>query len=109
MKPIDKKLINMRWLDREKFIDGLALRPIFLQGSCPTMIPSLYKRESAIIAGINQGIGEILILCESIEEMQYLYNELYLRGRVFSLRWYGCECIYGEDNIWLLDSDEYRN
>ncbi|OGM20795.1 hypothetical protein A2714_05135 [Candidatus Woesebacteria bacterium RIFCSPHIGHO2_01_FULL_38_9] len=52
----------------------------------PTAMPSL-KDTEFVIAGYDQGLGERIIVCESLEDMQELHSA-YALGGALNLRWY---------------------
>jgi len=52
----------------------------------PTRKPTLPEGWD-VVAGYNQGLGERLIVCESLEDMQTLYDA-YARGGAIALDWY---------------------
>lgn len=52
----------------------------------PTSFPRLQKDEK-VIAGYDQGLGERMIVCDSLEEMQELYD-LYARGSALRIKFY---------------------
>lgn len=52
----------------------------------PTAMPHLGGQEM-VIAGYDQGLGERMIVCESLEDMQQLYDN-YARGYALTLNWY---------------------
>jgi hypothetical protein len=52
----------------------------------PTDFPQLREGDS-LICGYDQGLGEHLFVCESLEDMQHLYDA-YARGGALHIRWY---------------------
>lgn len=55
----------------------------------PSEMP-LLKGEEMVIAGYDQGLGERLIVCESLEDMQELWDN-YAQGYALKLHWYAGE------------------
>lgn len=55
-------------------------------GGRPTKLPRLGASQ-CIICEYDQGLGERLIVCESLGDMQELYDN-YFRGGAISIRWY---------------------
>ena len=53
----------------------------------PTAMPELPSANHRVICGYNQGLGEHIIVCESLEDMQELYDAYY-HGGAISIRWY---------------------
>ena len=52
----------------------------------PTAFPMLGENES-VICGYDQGLGEQLIVCENLEDMQQLYSR-YAKGFALRINWY---------------------
>lgn len=52
----------------------------------PESMPVLQKEEE-VIAGYDQGLGERMIVCEVLEEMQSLHD-YYAKGFALNLLWY---------------------
>lgn len=52
----------------------------------PTKIPFL-NGDQKVICGYDQGLGEVLFVCETLEDMQELYDA-YARGGALSIYWY---------------------
>ena len=65
--------------DRLEIINGLYGRP--------TQMPRLPSATHKVICGYDQGLGERMIVCESLEEMQQLYDA-YARGSALRINWY---------------------
>lgn len=66
---------------------GVALisqKPITIRGR-PTSMPSLQKDER-VVGVYDQGLGEKMGVCNSLEEMQDLYDA-YARGLAITLKW----------------------
>jgi len=40
-----------------------------------------------VICGFDQGLGELMLVCESLEDMQYAYDQ-YAKGMALSIYWY---------------------
>lgn len=52
----------------------------------PTSFPIL-QEDTFVVCGYDQGLGERIIICESLEDMQQLYAT-YARGSALSIKWY---------------------
>jgi len=52
----------------------------------PTAMPKLNEGEY-IVAGYDQGLGETMIVCESVEDMKELQNDLN-QGGALRINWY---------------------
>ncbi len=52
----------------------------------PTQLPYV-PEGSKVICGYDQGLGERLFVCESVEDMQQLYDS-YARGGALTIKWY---------------------
>ena len=61
------------------------LRLLNLSG-WPNRMPTLVGKER-VICGYNQGLDERMFVCESVEDMQRLYDA-YARGGAISICWY---------------------
>lgn len=55
----------------------------------PTRLPPV-PDGSQVICGYDQGLGERLFVCESLEDMQLLYDG-YRKGGALSIYWYSGE------------------
>lgn len=66
-----------------KPLKGQFGQPIYEK---PTTFPTLGKDES-VICGYDQGLGERLIVCENLEDMQQLYDS-YAQGCALQINWY---------------------
>lgn len=64
--------------DQLRSIPGISGRP--------TRMPSLEEGES-VICGYDQGLGERMIVCESVEDMQQLFDA-YAGGGALRIAWY---------------------
>ncbi len=53
----------------------------------PTKMPSLPSKDHRVICGYDQGLGERLFVCESLEDMQELYDAYY-GGLALRIHWY---------------------
>lgn len=54
----------------------------------PDKMPYLdEKKQEKVIAGYDQGLGERMIVCDTIEEMQQLHDN-YAAGWALTLKWY---------------------
>ena len=61
------------------------LKPLNLYGR-PTSMPTLVGNEM-VICGYDQGLGERMIVCENMQDMQELYDG-YARGGALNIHWY---------------------
>ena len=52
----------------------------------PIKMPVL-STDQTVVCGYNQGLGERLIVCESFDDMQKLYNA-YMHGGAITISWY---------------------
>jgi hypothetical protein len=52
----------------------------------PTQMPFL-RGDDKVICGYNQGLGERMIVCESLEDMQELFDK-YAQGYALQISWY---------------------
>jgi hypothetical protein len=52
----------------------------------PVSMPSI-PNDHKVVCGYDQGLGERMIVCESLEEMQTLYDA-YARGGALRIHWY---------------------
>lgn len=68
----------------------------------PTDFPKLRDGDS-LVCGYDQGLGERLIVCESLEDMQQLYNA-YASGGALRIRWYT-----GEDAGFIMVTKPRRS
>lgn len=55
----------------------------------PTTMPRVPTGHN-VICGYDQGLGERMIVCESLEDMQQLYDA-YARGGALQINWYSGE------------------
>jgi hypothetical protein len=62
------------------------LSPLSNIWSRPTNLPYISSGK-VIICGFDQGLGEKMLVCESLEDMQYAYDQ-YARGLALSIYWY---------------------
>lgn len=77
----------MRELGKKSEIFGAdLLRPLNIGYQRPTQMPRLGKGD-AVIAGFDQGLGERMIVCDNLEDMQQLFDA-YARGGALQLTWY---------------------
>lgn len=54
----------------------------------PDKMPYLdEKKQERVIAGYDQGLGERMLVCETLEDMQMLYDK-YTAGWAITLNWY---------------------
>lgn len=61
------------------------LKSLWLSGR-PTSMPSISGNEK-VICGYDQGLGERIIVCENLQDMQELYDA-YARGGALNISWY---------------------
>lgn len=61
------------------------LQPLEIFGR-PTSMPYL-SGDDKVICGYDQGLGERMFVCESLEDMQILFDG-YARGGAISIHWY---------------------
>lgn len=74
-------------LGKKEEIFGLELlAPIALHGR-PSVMPTVPDDHKVVICGYNQGLGERMIVCETLEDMQALYDA-YARGGALEIHWY---------------------
>ena len=52
----------------------------------PTSMPSV-PDDHSVMCGFDQGLGEKLYVCESLEDMQHLYDS-YAKGMALRITWY---------------------
>lgn len=78
---------------KDEMVGADSLRPLQLhidlrvdQNSRPVAMPVLRGQEK-VMAGYDQGLGERMIVCESLEDMQELYDA-YAKGYALHLNWY---------------------
>ena len=71
---------------RDKVAGADSLRRIKNLYDRPLQWPKLTDDE-VIICGYDQGLGERLIVCEDLDEMQTLYDA-YARGGAIHIKWY---------------------
>jgi hypothetical protein len=77
----------MRELGKKHEIFGAhLLRPLNIGYQRPTQMPALNEGD-AVIAGYDQGLGERMIVCDTLEDMQQLFDA-YARGGALTLTWY---------------------
>ena len=69
----------------------------------PTTFPTLGKNES-VICGYDQGLGERLIVCENLADMQQLYDS-YAQGWALRINWYTGEDVGGVD-IFIIEEQK---
>jgi len=63
-----------------------ALASYELESGRPTRMPQLPGKWN-VIAGWNRGLGEQMFICETLEDMQRLYDA-YRQGLALRLNWY---------------------
>jgi len=71
---------------RDEVFGADLLQPLTIAGR-PTRMPSLPSAEHKVICGYDQGLGERLFVCESIEDLQQLYDA-YAQGGALVINWY---------------------
>jgi len=49
-------------------------------------MPTLFGKEM-VVCGYDQGLGERMIVCENLQDMQELYDA-YARGGALNIHWY---------------------
>jgi hypothetical protein len=79
---------------RSEIFSAELLEPLSIYGR-PSQMPSLPQGHD-VICGYDQGLGERMIVCESLEDMQQLYDS-YARGYALRIYWYSGEdvgCVY---------------
>ncbi len=74
---------------KDQIFGAEKLVPLTISGR-PTKMPSV-PTDHAVICGYDQGLGERIIICATLEDMQELYDA-YARGSALSIHWY-----HGED------------
>ncbi len=76
----------MRELGKKDEIFGAELlRPVRIDQR-PTSMPAL-KDDEKVICGYDQGLGERMIVCDSIADMQELFDA-YSQGGALRIFWY---------------------
>jgi hypothetical protein len=76
----------MQLLGKKSEIFGAELlKPLSLYGR-PTAMPRIPQNHS-VLCGYDQGLGENIYVCESLEDMQQLYDA-YAQGGALTIRWY---------------------
>jgi len=63
------------------------LNPISFGGIGRPMVMPRVPQDHKVICGYDQGLGERIFVCETLEEMQYLYDA-YARGGALRIHWY---------------------
>ncbi len=76
----------MKELGKKKELFGVELLESLKLHGRPTAMPILGKDER-VICGYDQGLGERMIVCENLEEMQKL-DDSYARGGARRICWY---------------------
>lgn len=71
---------------KEECFGTELLKPITNLYGNPMRFPTLDEDES-VICGYDQGLGERLIVCENLTDMQELYDN-YEQGYALQIRWY---------------------
>lgn len=62
------------------------LETLNIAGGRPATMP-VVPEGSSLICGYDQGLGERMFVCESLEDMQTLYDA-YAAGGALSINWY---------------------
>ena len=57
----------------------------------PISMPHLPSSDHKVICGYDQGMGERMFVCESLGDMQDLYDS-YVQGSAMKIYWYITEC-----------------
>ncbi len=70
---------------KDEIFGAELLKPLPLYGQ-PTSMPRLQQGEK-VICGYDQGLGERMIVCDNLEEMQTLYGH-YAQGGALRIHWY---------------------
>ena len=76
-------------LGKKSEIFGAELIKSLSVSGRPSRMPSLPQGHD-VICGYDQGLGERMIVCESLEDMQQLYDS-YARGGALRICWYSGE------------------
>ena len=76
-------MINLGKKDQVFGADQLI--PLKIEGR-PTQLPTT-PEESKVLCEFNQGLGERIIVCNTLEEMQELYDA-YATGGALRIKWY---------------------
>jgi hypothetical protein len=71
---------------KDEIFGADKLKPIALPPGRPETMPRIQPEEQ-VICGYDQGLGERMIVCESLEDMQTLYDA-YARGGALGIQWY---------------------
>jgi len=73
-------------LGKKDEIFGAELLQLLQLYGRPSSLPHL-SGEEKVICGYDQGLGERIIVCESLEDMQKLYDA-YATGGALRIHWY---------------------
>jgi hypothetical protein len=74
---------------RSEIFGAELLKPLSIGYGRPSQMPSLPQGHD-VICGYDQGLGERMFVCESLEDMQQLYDS-YARGYALYIYWYSGE------------------
>jgi len=73
-------------LGKKSQITGIKQWPTFHMYRRPKHIPKVPEGHT-IVCGLDQGDGERIFICETLEHMQMLYDE-YVMGHAIHITWY---------------------
>jgi hypothetical protein len=67
------------------------------QGERPAQMPRLPEGHQ-LFAGYDQGFGEHLVLCETLDDVQKVWDGYARGGALFPPSWYSAPVLFAEDN-----------
>ena len=76
-------------MKKDKDVVGTEIKNLALLSNIwqrPTSVPDV-PQGKVVICGFDQGLGEKMLVCESLEDMQYAYDQ-YAKGWALSIHWY---------------------
>ena len=79
---------------RSEIFGAELLKSLSIGYGRPSQMPSLPKGHD-VICGYDQGLGERMFVCKSLEDMQQLYDA-YASGGALYIYWYS-----GEDVVFI--------